>query len=70
MWHTLGQVVLTVGAVWIISALAARLARKEEQLKYKEQEEKADEIVREMLTDVGGLDRDACLERLYDHKGQ
>lgn len=70
MWHTLGQVVLTVGAVWIISALAARLARKEEQLKYKEQEEKADEIVHETLTDVGGLDRDACLERLYDHKGQ
>lgn len=70
MWHTLGQVALTVGAVWIISALAARLARKEEQLKYKEQEEKADEIVRETLTDVGGLNRDACLERLRDHKGQ
>ena len=70
MWHTLGQVILTVGAVWIISALAVRLARKEEQLKYKDQEEKADEIVQETLTDVGGLDRDACLERLRDHKGQ
>ena len=70
MWKILGQVALTVGAVWTIAALSALLAQKNEQFKQKEEKEKADEIVNQTLIDVGGLDRDACLERLCYHKDQ
>lgn len=70
MWHTLGQVALTVGAVWIISALAARLARKEEQLKNAERESQENAKIDKIIHQSSTLDRDACLERLRDHKNE
>lgn len=70
MWQTIGQIGLAVGAVWTIAALTACLTQKNEQLKQRKREEKADEIVNQTLTDVAGLGRDDCLERLRDHKGQ
>jgi|GEM_PF-3431252 len=64
MWAVLGKIALSVGAVWVIAALSAKLARKSAALEQAEREgierEKVDKIIRSN-SDLG---RDECLERL------
>lgn len=70
MWETLGQIAMVVAAVWTIAALAARSARKEEQLKKAERESQENAKIDKIIHQSSTLDRDACLERLRDHKNE
>lgn len=64
MWDALLKVILSAGVVWIIAALAAKLARKSAALEQAEkgalEREKVDGIIRSN-SDLG---YDECLERL------
>lgn len=70
MWNALLKAILSAGAVWSIAALAARSARKEEQLKNAERESQENAKIDKIIHQSSTLDRDACLERLRDHKNE
>ena len=68
MWDTLGKVALTVGAVWTIAALSAKVARQKAEINQKDQEQKDYEKVDIAIRRANSLDRDECLERLRNSK--
>ena len=71
MLETLAKIALTVGAVWSIAALSAKLARKDEALKHAQQEGKESEKVDEVIRANANRGRDELLDRLHDReKGQ
>lgn len=68
MWETLTKVALTVGAVWSIAALSAKVARQDAALDRKNQESKENEKVDDVIRRANSLGRDECLERLRNNK--
>nr|QGT50656.1 hypothetical protein Elusimicrob1349_1260 [uncultured Elusimicrobia bacterium] len=64
MWAAIVQVVLSAGAVWIIAALASKLARKSAALEQAEKEALEREKVDSIIRNNSDLQRDECLERL------
>lgn len=68
MWDTLGKVALTVGAVWTIAALSAKVARQKAEINQKDQEQKDYEKVDDVIRRANSMDRDECLERLRNNK--
>ena len=68
MWETLTKVALTVGAVWSIAALSAKVARQDAELDRKNQESKENEKVDDVIRRANSLGRDECLERLRNNK--
>ena len=68
MWETLTKVALTVGAVWSIAALSAKVAKQDAALDRKNQESKENEKVDDVIRRANSLGRDECLERLRNNK--
>ena len=70
MWDALLKVVLSAGAVWVIAALSAKLARKSAALEQAKQEELEREKVDKIIRSNSDLGRDECLKRLRDRKNK
>lgn len=71
MWDLVFKISITVGAVWVIAALSAKAARKDEALKQAQHEEKESEKVDEVIRANANRGRDELLDRLHDReKGQ
>lgn len=70
MWETLTKVALTVGAVWTIAALSAKVARQDAELDRKNQESKENEKVDDVIRRANSLGRDECLNRLRGGSGK
>lgn len=64
MWKTLLKAVLTAGAVWVIAALSAKLARKSAALEQAKKEALEREKVDSIIQSNSDLGRSECLERL------
>ncbi len=64
MWAVLGKIALSVGAVWVIAALSAKLARKSAALEQAEREGIEREKVDKIINATAGLGRDELLNRL------
>lgn len=64
MWETLLKAVLTAGAVWVIAALSAKLARKSAALEQAKKEALEREKVDSIIQSNSDLGRSECLERL------
>jgi len=66
MWEALLKAVLSAGAVWIIAALSAKLARKSAALEQAEREALEREKVDKMVDSVADLPLDDVRQRLQD----
>lgn len=66
MGTTILQVVLTIGAVWSIAALSAKLARKSAELEQAKREDAEREKVENMVDSVADLPADNVRQRLQD----
>jgi len=66
MWDVLLKVVLSAGAVWIIAALSAKLARKSAALEQAEKEALEREKVDEIVGAVADLPGDDVRRRLQN----
>lgn len=66
MWKTLLKAVLTAGAVWCISALSAKLARKSAALEQVQREKSEREKVEQFIDSVADLPADDVRKRLQD----
>lgn len=66
MGTTILQVVLTIGAVWSIAALSAKLARKSAELEQAKREDAEREKVENMVDSVADLPADNVHQRLQD----
>lgn len=64
MWAELGKIALSVGAVWSIAALSAKLARKSAALEQAKKEDLECEKVDSVIRSNSDLGRNECLERL------
>mgnify|MGYP007030088663 CR=1 FL=1 len=64
MWAVLGKIALSVGAVWVIAALSAKLARKSAALEQAKREALEREKVDSIIQSNSDLGRDECLNRL------
>lgn len=68
MWAVLGKIALSVGAVWVIAALSAKLARKSAALEQAEREGIEREKVDKAIRRAGSLSRAELIERLRDRE--
>lgn len=66
MWETLLKAVLSAGAVWVIAALSAKLARKSAALEQAETEAFEREKVDQIIDCVERLPVDDVRRRLQD----
>lgn len=66
MGTTILQVVLTIGAVWSIAALSAKLARKSAELEQAKREDAEREKVENMVDSVADLPADNVRQRLQN----
>lgn len=66
MWDALLKVVLSAGAVWVIAALSAKLARKSAALEQVKQEELEREKVDKIINSVERLPADDVRQRLQN----
>ncbi len=66
MWAELGKIALSVGAVWIIAALSAKLARKSAALEQAEKEALEREKVDKVIDSVDHLPADDVRRRLQN----
>lgn len=66
MWETLLKAVLTAGAVWVIAALSAKLARKSAALEQTEKEALEHEKVDKAVAAVADLPADDVRQRLQN----
>ncbi len=68
MWDALLKVILSAGAVWVIAALSAKLARKSAALEQAEREGIEREKVDKAIRRAGSLSRAELIERLRDRE--
>lgn len=66
MGTTILQVVLTIGAVWSIAALSAKLARKSAELAQAKREDAEREKVEQIIDNVADLPADDLRQRLQN----
>ena len=66
MWETLLKAVLSAGAVWVIAALSAKLARKSAALEQAQREDAEREKVDKVVDGVAHLPADDVRKRLQD----
>ena len=66
MWETLLKAVLSAGAVWVIAALSAKLARKSAALEQAEKEALERENVEQIIDNVEHLPADSVRQRLQN----
>lgn len=66
MWAVLGKIALSVGAVWVIAALSAKLARKSAALEQAKREALEREKVDKIINSVERLPADDVRQRLQN----
>ncbi len=66
MWAELGKIALSVGAVWIIAALSAKLARRSAELEQAQKEAAQHEKVDKVVAAVADLPVDDVRQRLQN----
>ena len=66
MWETFLKAILTAGAVWVIAALSAKLARKSAALEQVQRETAEREKVEQIINSVADLPADDVRSRLQN----
>ena len=66
MWETFLKAILTAGAVWVIAALSAKLARKSAALEQVQRETAEREKVEQIINSVADLPADDLRRRLQN----
>lgn len=70
MWAELGELILSAGAVYIIAALCAKLAKKSAALEESERRALENEKVDKIISANAVLSRHVCIERLRGDENQ